>query len=102
MKGFTFYRSYYETIKKIRNGRDREKVVMAICEYMFEDKLPDSSVPESVEIALQSFMHTLEKSKRNGANGSESNANRNVIETQSKRNRMKSKRNRMKSNAKQD
>lgn len=83
MKGFTFYRSFYDTIKKIRNARDREKAVMAICEYMFEDKLSDSNLPESVEIALQSFMHTLNKSKKNGANGSGTNCNRNAIETQS-------------------
>ena len=89
MTGFTFYKSFYETIKKIRNPRDRANAILAICEYMFEDKELDASASETVEIVFQSVRHTLDKSKKNGVNGSETKPKRTKVETETKDNRNK-------------
>lgn len=90
MTGFTFYKSFYETIKKIRNPRDRANAILAICEYMFEDKELDASASETVEIVFQSVRHTLDKSKKNGVNGSETKPKRTKVETETndKRNKI--------------
>ena len=89
MTGFTFYKSFYETIKKVRNSRDRANAILAICEYMFEDKVPDENASETVEIVFQSVRHTLDKSKKNGVSGSETKPKRMIIETKSNDNRNK-------------
>lgn len=89
MTGFTFYKSFYETIKKVRNSRDRANAILAICEYMFEDKVPDENTSETVEIVFQSVRHTLDKSKKNGVSGSETKPKRTKIETESNGNRNK-------------
>lgn len=82
MNGFTFYRSFYDTIKKIRNSKDRAAAILAICEYMFDDVEPNESVSETVAIVFESVKHTLKKAKSNSANG-KSKPNRNEIETES-------------------
>lgn len=39
---FTFYRSYYEAIRTL-SAKDREKLIMAICEYALDEKEPELS-----------------------------------------------------------
>lgn len=34
MVGFTFYRSFYDTIKRIKKPTDQQKCIMAVVEYM--------------------------------------------------------------------
>lgn len=38
--GFTFYRSYYESIKELSN-RDKKELALASLEFMFDEKTPD-------------------------------------------------------------
>lgn len=65
MDGFTFYKSFYDTIKKMKKEQDRIKTVYAVIEYMFDDVEPNG-LSEVAEIAFESFKHTLDKSKNNG------------------------------------
>ncbi len=96
MDGFTFYRSFYETIKRINKKQERAEAIIAICEYMFENKEPEI-LSETAAIAFEGFRHTLNKCKKNGGNAkkrmaktsenSESNEDRNGIENESNQNR---------------
>ena len=42
IKGFTFYKSYYESLKNLKE-KDKKDVINAILEYIFEDKMPNFS-----------------------------------------------------------
>ncbi|MFQ7077335.1 MAG: DUF6291 domain-containing protein [Christensenellaceae bacterium] len=61
MDGFTFYKSFYDTIK-MRKPQDRIKTAFAILEYVFDDKEPEE-LSEIAEIAFELLRHTLQKSK---------------------------------------
>ena len=82
MDGFTFYKSFYETMKKIRKRTDREKISLAIIEFMFEETEP-KNLSESCEIAFESFRRTLEISRARGNSAIKSNRNQNEIKTKS-------------------
>ena len=89
MKGFTFLKSYYDIIQKVKKKQDRDALLNAIVEFVFEDIEP-KDLSEVAEIAFESFRQSLEKSKKNGYNsrkGNEielkSNSNRNQKETKS-------------------
>ena len=89
MKGFTFLKSYYDIIQKVKKKQDRDALLNAIVEFVFEDVEP-KDLSEVAEIAFESFRQSLEKSKKNGDNsrkGNEielkSNLNRNQKETKS-------------------
>ena len=95
MDGFTFYKSYYETLKKIRKKNDRALTALAVLEFMFEDCEPEN-LTEGGEIAFESFRRTLETSRNNAGRGgrkpkTETQTNENRIETElkPKRNRLK-------------
>ena len=102
MHGFTFYKSFYDTICKIRKKQDRASVALAVLEYMFEDSEPQG-LTETGEIAFESFKHTLNTAKSKGMNGgtkrnetaikSKSNQNQTQIktETNDNQNEIKSK-----------
>lgn len=68
MNGFTFYKSFYDTICKIRKKQDRASVALAVLEFMFEDSEPQG-LSETGEIAFESFKHTLNTAKSKGMNG---------------------------------
>lgn len=40
IKGFTFYKSYYESLKNLKE-KDKKEIINAILEYVFDDKKPD-------------------------------------------------------------
>ena len=40
IKGFTFYRSYYESLKNLKE-KDKKEIINAILEYVFDDKIPN-------------------------------------------------------------
>jgi hypothetical protein len=88
MDGFTFYKSYYETLKKIRKKSDRALTALAVLEFMFEECEPEN-LTEGGEIAFESFRRTLETSRNNAGRGgrkpkTETQTNGNRIETETK------------------
>lgn len=93
MDGFTFYKSYYETLKKIRKRGDRAETAMAVLEFMFEGIEPEN-LSEGGEIAFESFRRTLEISRVRGKSGeshtkikTKSNENQNEIKTKTTENK---------------
>ena len=40
IKGFTFYKSYYESLKNLKE-KDKKDIINAMLEYVFEDKIPN-------------------------------------------------------------
>ena len=40
IKGFTFYKSYYESLKNLKE-KDKKDIINAMLEYVFEDKKPN-------------------------------------------------------------
>jgi hypothetical protein len=83
MSGFTFYENYYETLKKIRKRAERQAVVLAMTEFIFEGKEPEN-LSEVGEIVFQSFRVSLEKSRQNARNSKKTNEKRIENETQTK------------------
>ena len=100
MDGFTFYKSFYETMKKIRKRADRANTALAVLEFMFEDEEPQG-LTESCEIAFESFRRMLEKSKSLGNNGKQSKRNQIEINSQSNENQNQSNESQSKSNRNQ-
>ena len=68
MEGFTFYKSFYETLKKIRKKQDRALAMLAVAEFMFDDEEPQD-LSEVGEIAFESFRHILQKAKNMSGRG---------------------------------
>ncbi len=68
MEGFTFYKSFYETLKKIRKKQDRALAMLAVAEFMFDDEEPQN-LSEVGEIAFESFRHILQKAKNMSGRG---------------------------------
>ncbi len=81
MEGFTFYQEYYETLKKVKKVSDRQAILTAILEFIFEDKEPDG-LSEVAEIVFEIIRKSLTKSKNNAGRGGRKNKNR--IETDCK------------------
>lgn len=63
---FTFYRSYYEALKKL-SKRDREQAIMAICAYALDEEIIPLSGPASVMFLL--VKPTLDVGRKRAANG---------------------------------
>ena len=42
IKGFTFYKSYYESLKDLKE-KDKKDIINAMLDYVFEDKIPKFS-----------------------------------------------------------
>lgn len=63
---FTFYRSYYEALKKL-SKRDREQAIMAICAYALDEEMLPISGPASVMFLL--VKPTLDTGRKKAANG---------------------------------
>lgn len=63
---FTFYRSYYEALKKL-SKRDREQTIMAICAYALDEEIIPLSGPASVMFLL--VKPTLDSGRKKAANG---------------------------------
>ncbi|MBO4516767.1 hypothetical protein J5751_05055, partial [bacterium] len=79
---YSFYKSFYETIKKISN-EDAGKLIKAINEYVFEDKEPE--IGGIVEIIFPTIKAILKKDKTdrlNGHNGGRPKSKRGVSENQ--------------------
>ena len=63
---FTFYRSYYEALKKL-SKRDREQAIMAICAYALDEEIIPLSGPASVMFLL--VKPTLDSGRKKAVNG---------------------------------
>ena len=63
---FTFYRSYYEALKKL-SKRDREQAIRAICAYALDEEIIPLSGPASVMFLL--VKPTLDSGRKKAANG---------------------------------
>ena len=55
---FTFYRSFWETIRKVKSDKDRLAVYDAICSYSLDGIVPDLS--GEADLAFTSFKRTLD------------------------------------------
>lgn len=63
---FTFYRSYYEALKKL-SKRYREQAIMAICAYALDEEIIPLSGPASVVFLL--VKPTLDSGRKKAASG---------------------------------
>ena len=66
MEGFTFWRSYFETIKRA-DAETVKELLLAIGCYMFDDEEPD--VSGTAALLFEAFRGNLDKSKRRSAAG---------------------------------
>lgn len=87
MDGFTFYKSFYETMKKIRKRNEREKISLAILEYMFDEIEPEN-LSEGGEIAFESFRRTLDISRVRGKSGETQKENKKKSNENQKENKI--------------
>ena len=66
---FTFYRSYYEALKKL-SKRDREQAIMAICAYALdEEEIPLSGAAAVVFLLVKPTLDTGRKRASSGKQG---------------------------------
>lgn len=85
IKGFTFFKSYYESLKNLKE-KDKKEIINAILEYVFDDKIPNfSGTKKVVWTLLEPNLNTSKKrsNPHSGAPHGNSNASR---EKQSKNN----------------
>ena len=88
IRGFTFWRSYYEALNKL-NKEDKYKCLENMLDYVFSGIIPeDQGAPAVIFDLMKPY---LDKSIRNGKNGAKtyeietkSKQNQNIIETKSK------------------
>ena len=89
MEGFTFCRDYFDTLKKIKRKQDREALLTAIVEFVFEDKEP-MELSEVASLAFEIHRNSLEISKKRSECG-KSNGKQKKIKRKAKENQMESK-----------
>ena len=85
IKGFTFYKSYYESLKNLKE-KDKKEIINAILEYIFDDKIPNFNGTKKAVWALIEPNLNTSKNRSNpysGAPYGNSNASK---EKQSKNN----------------
>ena len=68
MNGFTFQNEYYIVIKKLKKQQDRAALMLAIAEFMFENKEP-KNLSDTAEMAFEILLPGLQKSKHNSGRG---------------------------------
>jgi hypothetical protein len=67
---FTFYKSFYDSIQKIKKASDRAKAYDAICEFALYEKMPDvDSLPDTVSIVFTMVLPNLEASRKKAEAG---------------------------------
>ena len=83
INGFTFYKSYYECLCDL-NQKDKEQILYAILEYVFEDKEPKFTGFKNTIWVLIKPNLTTSKNKSNNAK-TKSNENQTKIKPKSKK-----------------
>lgn len=69
-KQFTFYSSFYDSAKRIKNKAARADLYDTICRYAIDGVEPDlDKLPESVAVAFINAKPNLEASRRKAENG---------------------------------
>ena len=67
---FTFYRSFFDAISKIKKGTDRVKAYDMICAYALNQTEPDlTDAPETVAIVFDLLRPVLDKAKAKSESG---------------------------------
>lgn len=67
---FTFYRSFFDAISKIKKGTDRVKAYDMICAYALNQTEPDlTDAPEAVAIVFDLLRPVFDKAKAKSENG---------------------------------
>ena len=66
---FTFYRSFFDAISKIKKGTDRVKAYDMICAYALNQTEPDlTDAPEAVAIVFDLLRPVFDKAKAKSEN----------------------------------
>ena len=74
-KQFTFYRSFYEAVSRIRRKSVRADVYDAMCRYALNGEKPDlENLPPEGAVALMLIMPVLESGRKKAAAAYKSNA----------------------------
>lgn len=68
IKGFTFYKSYYESLKNLKE-KDKKDIINAMLEYVFEDKIPNFSGTKKIIWTLIQPNLKTSKSRSNSNSG---------------------------------
>ncbi len=94
MDSFTIYKEYYELIQ-ILSEKEQEKLILAICKYMFDDLEPidlnkkQMSIFKNLKRPLNKSKNNSKRSKGNGAPVGNNNAQKNKPKTNQKQTKNK-------------
>lgn len=90
---FTFYRSFWESIKGLPNKRDQYALVEAICEYALDGNLPKLTASQNaIFVLVKPVLDTGRKKAENGKQGgSKREANEKQTEANGKQTESKTK-----------
>ena len=85
VKGFSFYRSYYEAAKELPTKEEQAEFLMAVCSYVFEGKEPEIKGVASAmfKLARPNLETSVNRAK---AGSAKSNENQNEIKQESNEN----------------
>ena len=85
IKGFTFYKSYYESLKDLKE-KDKKDILNAMLDYVFEDKIPKfSGIKKIVWTLIQPNLNSSKSHSNTNAGAPLGNQNA-TKEKQSKNN----------------
>lgn len=83
IKGFTFYKSYYESLKNLKE-KDKKDIINAMLEYVFEDKIPNfKGIKCTIWTLIQPNLNTSKRhsNENSGAPLGNQNAKKNKEKT---------------------
>lgn len=84
--GYTFFRSYHDSIKEL-DLEDRKEMLVAIDDYIFEDQEPDfKGIKKSIWIVMKPNLTTSKNRSNNAKNKLKSKRNQKQIKSKSKTN----------------
>jgi len=85
IKGFTFYKSYYESLKNLKKN-DKNELINAIFEYVFEEKMPNfNGIKKTIWTLIEPNLNTSKNRSNPNAGAPYGNSNASK-EKQSKNN----------------
>lgn len=74
INSFTVYRNNFSLIKVLPNRRDKEKISLAMLEFMFLDIEPNFDINSDIYDMWENMIMILKKQKRNALNGAHGGA----------------------------
>ena len=67
---FLFYKSYYESIKKVPSENEQLELFLGICSYVFDNKTPELSfIPDLIFTQIKANIDSGIKKREDGAKG---------------------------------